>query len=80
MLKDAQDYSSEGYCGSRDTMTFRDKAFCASDCSNIMCSRNLSDDVMRAAEKWWMPNTSSPPIAMSDLSAGCADYIGGMVA
>lgn len=50
-------------------MCYRDRTFCMSDCINQACWRFLSDsDVTRA-------NEMNLPIAWSNYSANCPDYL-----
>ena len=54
---------------------FRDKTYCSSDCVNTRCSRNFSPSEKEASERWWKGLKGYPPIAMSDFSNGCEDYV-----
>lgn len=51
---------------------FRDQMFCAADCSNTVCLRNLTTELKAEARTWW--GGPGAPIAMADLSARCPDY------
>jgi hypothetical protein len=49
-------------------LCYKDMTFCDSECSNLMCHRYLSDEIVDEANKIQLP------IALSDLSLGCGDY------
>lgn len=49
-------------------LSYRDKIFCSSDCTNRACHRYFTlDDKNRAAQ-------SDLPVAWSDYSTKCIDY------
>lgn len=50
---------------------FRDKTYCASDCVNRDCDKNLTPDIRAVAEMMWGKN---PPIDVADYRTGCGEY------
>ena len=51
---------------------FRDVTFCVAKCGSTLCERKLTQDVERAAERWW--GEPGAPIAISDFSKDCPIY------
>jgi len=58
-------------------ISYKDRTFCDSDCTNVKCFRNFSDDERRGARMWW--GGDDAPIAMADFSKKCEDYTNGKV-
>lgn len=56
-------------------MCFRDMTFCSSDCTNNACHRFFGPEHREEAEDWM----ENPPVAFSDFSSGCPDYIASFV-
>ncbi len=54
-------------------MCFKDMAFCNAKCANDKCDRKLTDKVREDATFWWAGDNA--PIAVSDFSKDCPDYI-----
>lgn len=54
---------------------YKDMTFCSSDCVNTDCRRNFTDQVQEDAKKWWGDIEGEPPIAFSDFSQSCEQYI-----
>lgn len=52
---------------------FRDTTFCTAKCLNHSCERRLTKQVEEAAVKWW--GSDKAPIAVSDMSANCEQYL-----
>jgi hypothetical protein len=55
-------------------MTFKDRAFCDSDCSNIFCERNFSQDQKYAADKWW-GKPGAPILFDPSFLKDCHEYM-----
>lgn len=55
-------------------ISYKDKAFCGSDCINTDCHRNMSPEEYERAQTWW--GSVPVPIAWADFSVECADYLG----
>lgn len=59
---------------------YRDRSFCTAygeTCFNHQCDRALTDEETRRAARWWSSFGSDDPapIAMMDMSRGCADLV-----
>lgn len=54
---------------------YRDMTFCSSDCDNRECRRHFSEEVEKGARKWWSHDPDNAPIAFSDFSKTCPDYL-----
>ena len=54
---------------------YKDQTFCSSDCKNDKCFRHWSDEVHQAAREWWGHDQGHPPVAFSDFSKTCPEYI-----
>lgn len=52
---------------------FKDMTFCESNCANIKCHRNITEQVKEEAEKWW--GSKDYPIATADFAPACAKHI-----
>ena len=52
-------------------ISYRDRTFCYSDCVNEKCPRYESEEVSEGAQK------AKLPIALSDFSENCDDYMPG---
>lgn len=50
-------------------LCYRDKAFCASDCTRAACPRFVSPSVEKDAERLGLP------LALSDFSTVCTEYV-----
>ena len=55
-------------------MCYKDMTFCAADCATLTCHRNLTDEDIQGARKWWSHDPDNAPIALSDFSENCPDY------
>jgi hypothetical protein len=53
-------------------ISYKDKSFCMSDCTNTGCHRNFTPSVKAAAIAWW--GKDDPPVAFMDFSDTCPDY------
>lgn len=53
---------------------FRDMTFCGSDCTNSACRRHFGPDEKAAADRWWGLDGEAP-VALSDFSETCPDYM-----
>lgn len=51
---------------------YKDRTFCASDCTNSACFRHYGDEEKRGAILWW--GSEGAPIAFADFSDRCSDY------
>ena len=49
-------------------ISYRDRTFCRSDCTNSACHRFVSDDV------WADVKRSGLPLSMADFSWSCPEY------
>lgn len=56
-------------------MCYLDQTFCSSDCINTECFRNFSPEKREGAKRWWKDMPGSAPIAFSDFSKGCEEYV-----
>ena len=54
---------------------YRDKTFCNAPCTNTACYRRLTDDARSGARRWWNHDPDNAPIAVSDFSPGCSEYV-----
>ena len=52
-------------------LCYKDKTFCSVKCDELKCSRNLTEEVRKAAREWW--GSDNAPIAVADLS-NCGMY------
>jgi hypothetical protein len=53
-------------------MCYKDMTFCNALCANEGCPRNYTKEAHEAAKRWWSDNA---PVALSDLSEGCPEYV-----
>jgi len=57
-------------------LCYKDKTFCKSDCVNTQCHRNFSPQVSAEADAWAESfGLEYAPIAMSDFSGDCDQYL-----
>lgn len=56
-------------------MCYKDMTFCAVDCANVSCHRNLTPEVEKGAREWWSHDPENAPIALSDFSNDCEGYV-----
>jgi len=54
---------------------YRDMTFCASDCTNTACRRHFGPAQAEGARRWWSHDPENAPVAFSDFSDTCSDYI-----
>ena len=55
---------------------FRDMTFCGSDCVNATCHRHFGLQQQAAAKLWAKRSgIKEAPVAFSDFSEGCNDYL-----
>lgn len=52
---------------------YKDMTFCSSDCANKPCHRYFGEYHRQQSRKWW--GGDDPPVAWSDFSGDCPDYI-----
>lgn len=57
------------------TMCYKDMTFCAAKCATVKCIRNLTPKVEEGARLWWSHDPDNAPIALSDFSETCGEYI-----
>jgi hypothetical protein len=50
-------------------MCYRDRTYCQGPCAFTGCSRQITDDVTKAAER------AGLPLAISDFRNTCRDYV-----
>jgi hypothetical protein len=58
-------------------LCFRDRSFCASDCTNTACPKHFGEDDKLAAKEWARRigfDEGEVPVSFSDLSKGCPEY------
>jgi len=56
-------------------MCYKDMTFCNALCANKECPRKYTEEVREAAKRWWSHDPENAPVALSDLSEGCLDFI-----
>ena len=56
-------------------MCYKDMTFCEVKCATVKCIRNLTPDVDEGARQWWSHDPDNAPIALSDFSGTCGEYI-----
>lgn len=61
--------------GETEMICFRDMTFCDAYCMNKKCPRQYTLEVDEAARKWWDHDPDNAPVAFSDFSGNCKDYI-----
>jgi hypothetical protein len=57
---------------------FRDRAFCASDCTNTACPKHFGPEDEAAAKEWARRigfDEGEVPVSFSDLSKDCPEYL-----
>jgi len=54
---------------------FLDRTFCSAKCRNDTCSRQFTDELHERARKWWEHDPNNAPIAFSDFSRTCKEYL-----
>jgi hypothetical protein len=56
-------------------LCYKDRTFCDAPCAAKSCRRKFTDADRAGAKRWWAGiSFGEPPVAFSDMSAGCADY------
>lgn len=55
-------------------LCYRDMTFCDAPCATLSCRRKFTDADAHKAERWWKGMRGGPPVAFSDMRAGCDDY------
>lgn len=55
---------------------YKDMAFCSSsaECANTECPRNLTEQEMANARKWWSECQGALPIDIADLKTDTCGY------
>jgi hypothetical protein len=53
-------------------ISYKDRTFCASDCTQTRCFRYFGDEERAGAKLWW--GSDDAPVAFSDFSPICEDY------
>ena len=56
-------------------MCYRDRSYCDARCAPTDCDRNITDDVLEAARKWWADMPGEPPFCVFPYSKGCNSFI-----
>ena len=56
-------------------MCYRDMTFCSGACQNNHCPRLWSDELQKRADEWWKGMDGDAPVAFSDFTDTCPDYI-----
>lgn len=56
-------------------LCFKDRTFCSSNCKNDKCFRHWTDELHIQARKWWEHDPDNVPVAFSDFSKICKDYM-----
>ena len=51
---------------------YRDMTFCSTDCANLECPRNFTEEEEALATLWGGINA---PVAFSDFSESCGKYV-----
>ncbi len=54
---------------------FKDMTFCSAKCQNTSCFRQFTDELHEQARKWWDHDPEHAPVAFSDFSPKCKEYI-----
>ncbi len=54
---------------------YKDMTFCSSNCVNDKCFRHWTDELHEGARRWWAPLPGDAPVAFSDFSLTCKEYI-----
>ena len=54
-------------------MCFRDRTYCTAKCQVVNCEIRMTSKVWEDAVKWW--GNENAPIAVSDYSSRCEDFI-----
>lgn len=54
---------------------YLDRAFCSAACANHNCPRHFTDEIQLAAREWWSHDPDHAPIAFSDFSKDCEEYM-----
>lgn len=57
-------------------MSYKDRTFCKSDCTNSDCYHYFGEYQLESARKWWSHDPDNAPIAWADFSVGCEEYMG----
>jgi hypothetical protein len=54
---------------------YKDRTFCKSSCVNTECFRYFGEEEAEGAERWWSHDPENAPIAFSDFSKDCPDFV-----
>jgi hypothetical protein len=54
---------------------YRDKTFCSAECLNMSCHRQFTPEVDKGSQEWWSHDPDNAPVAFSDFSGDCPEYI-----
>lgn len=54
---------------------YKDKTFCSAVCDNKECHRQYTKEADEGAREWWSHDPDNAPVAFSDFSENCPDYI-----
>jgi len=56
-------------------LCFKDMTFCSAVCDNKTCFRQFTKEEQEASEKWWDHDPDNAPVAFSDFSKNCDEYV-----
>lgn len=56
-------------------ISFKDQTFCSAPCKRDTCFRHWTDELQKAARNWWSHAPDDAPIAFSDFSETCQEYL-----
>ena len=54
---------------------YKDKTFCSAKCSTQTCYRYFGEEEREGARRWWYHDPDNAPIAFSDFSSNCVNYV-----
>jgi hypothetical protein len=55
-------------------LCYKDRTFCASDCTVSDCYRYFGPAQREGARAWWSHDPDNAPISWTDFSGRCSDY------
>ncbi len=56
-------------------MCYKGMTFCSAVCDNKDCFRQYTKEVDEGARKWWSHDPDNAPVAFSDFSKSCPEYV-----
>lgn len=56
-------------------ISYKDQTFCSAQCKKFHCHINYTDEIHEAAKRWWPHDPENVPVAFSDFSSTCKEFM-----